>query len=56
VLRASDYILFGSPGEVVGKMREWLMLGVNKIVLSPLFSSHSDLCQQLNYIAKCISD
>lgn len=55
-LRASDYILFGSPGDVVGKMREWLMLGVNKIVLSPLFSSHSDLCQQLHYIAKCISD
>lgn len=55
-LRASDYILFGSPEEVAWRMRELLMFGVNKIVLSPLFSSHSDLYQQLHFIAKCISD
>ncbi len=54
-LRASEYIVYGSPVDVASKMRELIALGVNKFVLSPLYYTPTDLARQLHYIAKHIT-
>lgn len=49
---ASGYTLYGSPCEVASRLSEWLEMGVEGVVLSPVFQGVGDLVGQLESIKR----
>lgn len=53
-MKASGYVIYGSPEDVVSKLSAWGRMGVCGVVLSPVFAGLEDLSSQLRLLMSVV--